>query len=257
MDVRGALGLSDEVRNGFDQIRVSFDVEGDAPPEKLRELVERAKARSAVFDMVTNGVEVHVGTTLTATGRPDDGRHADPHRHPDRRRRPGRARPEPLPGRRRPRARPARARPRRPALARALGLADAALPELDEPAAGRAGATPTRRVPRPLGFIGYLEEYARSFAAPVVEGVEVERVERSRAASGSTRARAPGSPATSSWRPATPTSRTFRFRPRTACPSRSTRPSTAARSSSRTAACWSSVPARAGSSSPSSCAGGP
>src|SRR5690349_10979664 len=61
MDVRGALGLSDEVRNGYQQIRVAFDVEGDAPPEKLRELVERAKARSAVFDIVTNGVPVHVG----------------------------------------------------------------------------------------------------------------------------------------------------------------------------------------------------
>ena len=61
LDVRGALGLSDEVRNGYEQIRVTFDVEGDAPPEQLRELVERAKARSAVFDMVTNGVPVHVG----------------------------------------------------------------------------------------------------------------------------------------------------------------------------------------------------
>ena len=30
MDVRGALGLSDEVRNGYEQIRVTFDVEGDA-----------------------------------------------------------------------------------------------------------------------------------------------------------------------------------------------------------------------------------
>lgn len=61
IDVRGALGISDEVRNGYEQIRVAFDVEGDAPPEKLRELVERAKARSAVFDIVTNGVPVHVG----------------------------------------------------------------------------------------------------------------------------------------------------------------------------------------------------
>ena len=60
MDVRGALGLSDEVRNGFTRIRVSFKVSGDAPPEKLREVVERAKARSAVFDMVTNGVPVEV-----------------------------------------------------------------------------------------------------------------------------------------------------------------------------------------------------
>ena len=64
MDVRGALGLSDEVRNGFDQIRVSFIVEGDAEPETLRALVERAKARSAVFDMVTNGVQVQVGAIV-------------------------------------------------------------------------------------------------------------------------------------------------------------------------------------------------
>jgi uncharacterized OsmC-like protein len=61
MDVRGALGLSDEVRNGFERIRVTFRVRGDAPPEKLREVVERAKARSAVFDMVRNGVPVEVG----------------------------------------------------------------------------------------------------------------------------------------------------------------------------------------------------
>jgi uncharacterized OsmC-like protein len=61
MDVRGALGLADEVRNGYEQVRVTFAIEGDAPPEKLRELVERAKARSAVYDMVTNGVPVHVG----------------------------------------------------------------------------------------------------------------------------------------------------------------------------------------------------
>jgi uncharacterized OsmC-like protein len=61
MDVRGALGLSDEVRNGFTRIRVSFKIKGDASPEKLREIVERAQARSAVFDMVTNGVPVEVG----------------------------------------------------------------------------------------------------------------------------------------------------------------------------------------------------
>ena len=63
MDVRGALGISDEVRNGFTRIRVSFNVKGDAPDEKLREIVERAKARSAVFDMVTNGVPVEVAAS--------------------------------------------------------------------------------------------------------------------------------------------------------------------------------------------------
>jgi uncharacterized OsmC-like protein len=61
MDVRGALGLSDDVRNGFSKIRVDFKVKGDAPAEKLREVVERAQARSAVFDMVSHGVPVEVG----------------------------------------------------------------------------------------------------------------------------------------------------------------------------------------------------
>ena len=60
MDVRGALGLSDEVRNGFTQIRASFKVKGDAPEEKLREVVERARERSAVYDMVTHGVPVSI-----------------------------------------------------------------------------------------------------------------------------------------------------------------------------------------------------
>jgi uncharacterized OsmC-like protein len=60
MDVRGALGVSEEPRNGFERIAVSFRVTGDAPAEKLREVVERAKARSAVYDMVTNGVPVGV-----------------------------------------------------------------------------------------------------------------------------------------------------------------------------------------------------
>jgi len=60
MDVQGALGLSDDYRNGFEQIRVSFSVKGDASDEKLREIVTRAYHRSAVFDMVTNGVPVTV-----------------------------------------------------------------------------------------------------------------------------------------------------------------------------------------------------
>jgi uncharacterized OsmC-like protein len=63
MDVQGALGLSDELRNGFEQIRVSFRIEGDAPKEKLLEVVARAQQRSAVFDMVTNGVPVTMDVT--------------------------------------------------------------------------------------------------------------------------------------------------------------------------------------------------
>jgi uncharacterized OsmC-like protein len=58
IDLNGILGLSDDVRNGFHEIRVSFKISGDAPPEKLREIVEQSRARSAVYDVITNGVSV-------------------------------------------------------------------------------------------------------------------------------------------------------------------------------------------------------
>ena len=60
LDARGALGLDDAYRNGFERIQVSFIVRGEASPEKLQEIVERAKARSVVYDIVTNGVPVDV-----------------------------------------------------------------------------------------------------------------------------------------------------------------------------------------------------
>jgi uncharacterized OsmC-like protein len=60
IDLQGILGLSDEVRNGFSAIRVSFRIEGDAPAEKLAQIVEQARARSAVFDVLTNGCPVDV-----------------------------------------------------------------------------------------------------------------------------------------------------------------------------------------------------
>lgn len=60
LDVRGFLGMSDDVRNGYENIRVKFKVKGDAPQEKLQELVELAQKRSPVFDIVTNSVPVSV-----------------------------------------------------------------------------------------------------------------------------------------------------------------------------------------------------
>jgi uncharacterized OsmC-like protein len=60
IDLRGILGLSDEVRNGFQQMRVNFRITGDASPEKLREIVEQSNARSAVYDVLTNGIPVEI-----------------------------------------------------------------------------------------------------------------------------------------------------------------------------------------------------
>src|SRR5690349_549289 len=53
-------GLAAQVRNGYRQIRVHFDVEGDASPEELAGLVERSRLRSAVYDVLANGTDVQV-----------------------------------------------------------------------------------------------------------------------------------------------------------------------------------------------------
>jgi len=60
LDLRGFLGLSEEVRNGYQNIRVTFKIKADAPQTKLDELVKLAQARSPVFDIVSNPVTVDV-----------------------------------------------------------------------------------------------------------------------------------------------------------------------------------------------------
>lgn len=60
LDLRGFLGISEEVRNGYDNIRVSFKIKADASEEQLRELVELAQKRSPVFDIVSHPVPVNV-----------------------------------------------------------------------------------------------------------------------------------------------------------------------------------------------------
>jgi uncharacterized OsmC-like protein len=60
MDVRGALGISQDVPNRYQAIRVTFRIKSDAPTEKLAEIVARAQSRSAVFDTVSSPVPVAV-----------------------------------------------------------------------------------------------------------------------------------------------------------------------------------------------------
>lgn len=60
LDLHGFLGLSDDVRNGYENLRVTFRVRADAPEEKIRELCDLARRRSPVFDIVANPVPVSV-----------------------------------------------------------------------------------------------------------------------------------------------------------------------------------------------------
>ena len=60
MDIQGILGIDDEVRNGFGDIRVNFDIDADATKEEIDALVAQSQKRSAVFDIVTNPTNVFV-----------------------------------------------------------------------------------------------------------------------------------------------------------------------------------------------------
>jgi uncharacterized OsmC-like protein len=60
MDVRGILGADPEVRNGFNQIRVKYNVDADASPDDIKALVAQSQKRSAVYDIVTNPTSVTV-----------------------------------------------------------------------------------------------------------------------------------------------------------------------------------------------------
>jgi uncharacterized OsmC-like protein len=60
IDLQGILGINDEVRNGYQGIRISFEIRGDASPEQLEALVAQSRKRSAVFDVLTNGVPVTI-----------------------------------------------------------------------------------------------------------------------------------------------------------------------------------------------------
>jgi len=60
MNILGILGGDPEVRNGFNDIRVHFDIDADASPEDIEALVAQSQKRSAVFDVVTNPSNVSV-----------------------------------------------------------------------------------------------------------------------------------------------------------------------------------------------------
>lgn len=60
MDIAGILGADPDVRNGFNDIRVTYDIDADASPEDIQALVAQSQKRSAVFDIVANPTNVSV-----------------------------------------------------------------------------------------------------------------------------------------------------------------------------------------------------
>ena len=58
IDLQGIFGMDDASRNGYEQVQMRITIEGDAPAETLREIVEQSRSRSAVYDVLTNGVPV-------------------------------------------------------------------------------------------------------------------------------------------------------------------------------------------------------
>ena len=59
-DIRGMLGVDSDIRNGFNDIKVTFAIDADASREEIEALVAQSQKRSAVFDALTNPTEVTV-----------------------------------------------------------------------------------------------------------------------------------------------------------------------------------------------------
>src|SRR5580692_1778387 len=59
-DIRGILGADSDVRNGYNDIKVTFHIDADASKEDIEALVAQSQKRSAVFDALTNPTNVTV-----------------------------------------------------------------------------------------------------------------------------------------------------------------------------------------------------
>jgi uncharacterized OsmC-like protein len=60
MDIRGILGIDSDVRNGYDDVKVTFKIDADASKQDIEAIVAQSQKRSAVYDVITNPVNVTV-----------------------------------------------------------------------------------------------------------------------------------------------------------------------------------------------------
>ena len=59
-DIRGILGADSDVRNGYNDIKVTFHIDADASKKDIEALVAQSQKRSAVYDIITNPTNVSV-----------------------------------------------------------------------------------------------------------------------------------------------------------------------------------------------------
>ena len=59
-DIRGILGVDNDVRNGFNDVKVTFTIDADASRQEIEALVAQSQKRSAVFDALTNPTDISV-----------------------------------------------------------------------------------------------------------------------------------------------------------------------------------------------------
>lgn len=60
MDIQGILGIDSDVRNGYQRIKVTFEIDADASRADIEAVVAQSQKRSAVYDIVTNPTQVDV-----------------------------------------------------------------------------------------------------------------------------------------------------------------------------------------------------
>ena len=60
MDIQGILGIDSDVRNGYDDIKVTFKIDADASKKEIEALVAQSQKRSAVYDVLANPVNITV-----------------------------------------------------------------------------------------------------------------------------------------------------------------------------------------------------
>ena len=60
MDIQGILGMDSDVRNGYDDIKVTFNIDADASQADIEAIVAQSQKRSAVYDIIANPTNVSV-----------------------------------------------------------------------------------------------------------------------------------------------------------------------------------------------------